>query len=162
MPTFFLKAPAHGDFAADGRSGSIDGRPLGESEERHAEPLRLNPARSAAGAPSALPSSAPAPSASAELPLEPSINDIEAGIASIVQVASDCFSDNTKSAEGVRITVRSALSLTITESGAVADVDFQPPLAPEVEECAADKIPSIAFAPSQQGAKVTRMLELKR
>jgi hypothetical protein len=159
VPAFFLKAPAHGDFAADGRSGSIDGRPLGESEERRAEPLRLGPPR----APSlGTASSAPAPLASVELPPEPSISDIEAGIAGIVDVTSDCFGHNTQIAEGVQLTVRTALSLSIADSGAVSDVDFQPPLSPEVEECAASGIARILFAPSRQGAKVTRMLELKR
>jgi hypothetical protein len=99
---------------------------------------------------------------SAELPNEPSINDIETGIARIVDVTSDCFSKNTQGAEGVQITVRTALSLSIADSGAVSDVDFQPPLSPDVEECAAGGITHVAFAPSQQGAKVTRMLELKR
>lgn len=158
VPAFFLKAPAHGDFAIDGRSGSIDGRPLGATDERRAEPLKLAPGR-APGA-TALPSSAPI--ASAELALEPSINDIESGIARIVDVAADCFSRNTKSAEGVQITVRTALSLKVESSGQVSDVDFQPPLSPDAESCAAAGISQITFAPSQQGAQVTRMLELKR
>jgi hypothetical protein len=159
VPTFFLKAPAHGDFAADGRSGSIDGRPLGESEERRAQPLRLGHVRSPSVPAS---SSATAPVSSAELPTEPSINDIESGIAGVVSVTSDCFSRNTKGAEGVQITVRTALSLSVDGSGAVSDVEFQPPLSPEAEECAASGIAGINFAASKQGAKVTRMLELKR
>jgi len=61
----------------------------------------------------------------------------------------------------VQITVRTALSLQIADSGAVSNVDFQPPLSPEAEECAAADISQITFAPSKQGAKVTRMLELK-
>lgn len=158
VPTFFLKAPAHGDFAPDGRSGSIDGRPLGASEERRAEPLKLAPRRDSAPAP--LRSAEPA--ASAELPVEPSINDIEAGIAPIVDAASSCFREHTTSAEGVQITVRTALSLKVAASGAVSDVDFQPPLSPDVEECAAARIAQVTFAPSHRGANVTRMLELKR
>lgn len=159
VPAFFLKAPAHGDFAADGRSGSIDGRPLGDSEERRAEPLRLGAPRPPTAAAS---SSSGPPASSVELPAEPSINDIESGIARIVDVASECFSQNTKGADGVQITVRTALSLSIDGTGAVSDVDFQPPLSPEVEECAASGISDVTFAASQQGAKVTRMLELKR
>jgi ferric-dicitrate binding protein FerR (iron transport regulator) len=158
VPAFFLKAPAHGDFAVDGRSGSIDGRPLGESKERRAEPLKLTPLRSSAGPISSAPSSI----ASAELPNEPSINDIEVGIARIVDATSDCFAHHTQSAEGVQITVRTALSLKIQSSGGVADVDFQPPLSPDAEECAAASISQVTFAASKQGAKVTRMLELKR
>jgi hypothetical protein len=159
VPAFFLKAPAFGDFAADGRSGNIDGRPLGATDERRAEPLKLLPPKASGAAPvaSLLP-----PIPSAALPPEPSINDIESGVARIVDVASDCFSRNTKSAEGVQITVRTALSLQVASSGAVSDVDFQPPLSPDAEECAATGISQITFAPSQQGAHVTRMLELKR
>lgn len=159
VPAFFMKAPAHGDFAPDGRSGSIDGRPLGESEERRAQPLKLNPQRPPLAPPIA---SLAAPAGAAELPNEPSINDIEGGIARIVDAASTCFRQHTTSAEGVQITVRTALSLKITEAGAVADVDFQPPLSPGAEECAAAGIAQVTFTPSQQGASVTRMLELKR
>jgi ferric-dicitrate binding protein FerR (iron transport regulator) len=159
VPAFFLKAPAHGDFATDGRSGSIDGRPLGETAERRAEPLRLSPVRAPAAGPT---SSVLSPVASAELPPEPSINDIETGIARIVDIASDCFSKNTKGADGVQITVRTALSLSVDGTGTVSDVEFQPPLSPDAEECAAAGIQHVAFAPSKQGAKVTRMLELKR
>jgi hypothetical protein len=158
VPAFFLKAPAHGDFAADGRSGSIDGRPLGDAQERRPEPLKLAPARPHG----AQPAPSVTPSASAALPLEPSISDIEAGVARVVDVASDCFSRNTKSAEGVQITVRTALSLKVAGSGAVSDVEFQPPLSPGAESCAAAGISQITFAPSAQGANVTRMLELKR
>jgi ferric-dicitrate binding protein FerR (iron transport regulator) len=157
VPAFFLKAPAHGDFAADGRSGSIDGRPLGASAERRAEPLKLSPRRE----PSASPGSLPLPGSSV-VPTEPSISDIEVGIARIVEAATTCFSRHTSSAEGVQITVRTALSLQIAASGDVSDVDFQPPLSPEVEECAAAAIAPVGFVPSKQGAKVTRMLELKR
>jgi hypothetical protein len=159
VPTFFLKAPAHGNFSADGRSGSIDGRPLGQSEERRAEPLKLVPPRAASAVPQAR---ASADAAGAELPLEPSISDIEVGIARIVDAAADCFSRHTTSAEGVQITVRTALSLKIDASGDVSDVDFQPPLSPDAEECAAVSISQVSFAPSKQGASVTRMLELKR
>jgi hypothetical protein len=158
IPGFFLKAPAHGDFAADGRSGSIDGRPLGESEDRR-QPRKLGPARPASAAPS---SSGQPPVSAADLPAEPSISDIETGIARIVDATSDCFSRNTKSTEGVQITVRTALSLQIDGAGVVSDVDFQPPLSPDVEQCAADSIAPVVFAASKEGAKVTRMLELKR
>jgi hypothetical protein len=159
VPTFFLKAPAHGDFAADARSGSIDGRLLGESENPHAQPLRLEPSKAAGAAPEG---NADPRASQNDLPAEPSINDIETGIARIVDITSDCFSRNTRSTEGVQITVRTALSLQIASSGAATDVDFQPPLSPDVEECAASSIAQMTFAASRQGAKVTRMLELKR
>jgi FecR protein len=158
-PAFLLKAPAHGDFAADGRSGSIDGRWVRAGEERQTGPQKAAPVR---GSSASAGGSAVAPVASAELPAEPSINDIEAGIARIVDATSDCFTRHTQSADGVQITVRTALSLKILGSGAVADVDFQPPLSPDAEKCAAVSIAQVSFAASKQGAKVTRLLELKR
>jgi ferric-dicitrate binding protein FerR (iron transport regulator) len=159
VPAFFLKAPAHGDFASDGRSGSIDGRPLGETAERRAGPAKLATPRPPLPVTS---TSAEAPTGEVELALEPSISDIEAGFARIVDATNDCFGRNTTSAEGVQITVRTALTVLIESSGGISDIDFQPPLAPEVETCAVDSISSVAFAASKQGAKVTRMLELKR
>ncbi len=158
-PAFFLKAPARGDFAGDGRSGSIDGRPLDESEGRRPGPLKVAPMRSASAGPV---SNASPPIASAGLPNEPSINDIEVGIARIVDATSGCFSRHIKSTDGVQITVRTALSLKILSSGGVADVNFQPPLSPDAETCAAASISQVTFAASKQGAQVTRMLELKR
>jgi hypothetical protein len=41
------------------------------------------------------------------------------------------------------------------------NVDFQPPLAPDVERCATASLTQIHFAASKQGSSVTRMLELK-
>ena len=158
-PAFFLKASAHGDFASDGRSGSIDGRPVVETSARREGRIKLNPPRVPAAAPS---SSSPTPAASAEPPNEPSINDIEVGIARIVDATSDCFSRHTQIAEGVQLTVRTALSLKIGSTGAVSDIDFQPPLSPDAEQCAAASISQLTFAPSKQGATVMRMLELKR
>lgn len=158
-PAFFLTAPAHGDFAADGRSGSLDGRPLGPTATRRAGPNRPTPPRVALVPPA---SSAVAPAASVELPAEPSISDIEVGIARIVDSATECFSQHTTAAEGVRVTVRTALSLKIDASGVASDVEFEPPLSPEAAQCAAARISQVSFAPSQQGTSVTRMLELKR
>jgi hypothetical protein len=159
-PAFLLKAPAHGDFAADGRSGTTDGRPRGDdATDRRTAPLKPGVVRAPIVT---APSSTATPAPSAEPPNEPSINDIEVGFARVVDATSACFRDHTQSAEGVEITVRTALSLKITDAGAVSDVDFQPPLSPEVGACAAASIAQVAFAPSKQGAQVTRMLELKR
>lgn len=158
-PAFMLEAPAQGDFAADGRSGSINGRRVSADGGRQTSPQKPTP-RSSAVASAA--SSALAPVASAELPGEPSINDIEAGITRIVDATSDCFMRHTQSADGVQISVHTALSLKILDSGAVTDLDFQPPLSPDAEKCAAASIEQVRFAPSRQGTKVTRMLELKK
>jgi hypothetical protein len=156
---FLLEAPASGDFSTDGRTGSVNGRPSATSS-RPGEPLKPGRLRAATG-PSAQGSVA-APSPSVALPAEPSINDIEIGISRSVDIASDCFRRHTQSTDGILVTARTALSLQITSEGAATDVRFQPPLSPDVEACAAAGIASVTFAPSEQGAKVTRLLELKR
>jgi hypothetical protein len=158
VPAFLLTAGSTGDFAADGRSGVLNGRAVRESKSRPTGAQKQAPSR-AAGATA---SNALAPLASAELPSEPSIDDIETGITRIVDASTDCFARFTQSAEGVQITVHTALSLKILDSGAVAEVDFQPPLSPAAEECAAASVAEMRFAPSKQGTSVTRMLELKK
>lgn len=156
---FLLEAPTHAEFATDGSSGSRDGIPLAfmaaptASQPKHAAP-HLTPTAPAG--------SATLPGVTTPLPLEPTISDIEAGVAPIVDVASSCFAQHTRGADGVQITVRTALTLTIDASGTVSDVHFQPPLSPEVEACAAASISGVTFTASEHGAKVTRMLELKR
>jgi len=162
-PAFLLKAPAAGDFSADGRSGNIDGQPVGEPEAPRSERLKQARARtSSAVTAENVPAPDTAASDAAPLPNEPSIDEIEKGIARIVDVTSDCFRRYTQSADGVQITVRTALSLRIAATGAVTDAQFQPPLSPDAAACAATSISHIAFAPSAQGTQVTRLLELKR
>lgn len=157
-PQFSLQGPAHADFAADGRSGNVDGRPLGDAATYRAQPPK--PALPRSLNTTSRDNVTPLPSA--ELPSEPSIGDIETGVALIVDATADCFRRHTQSAEGVEITVRTALSLKITSSGAASDVEFRPPLSPDAAACTEARISQIAFAPSKQGTQVTRMLELRR
>jgi len=159
-PAFLLKAPASGEFSADGLTGHVDGPPSTGIHSSRGEPIKPGRVRAAPSV-GATPSTSAA-SVSVELPKEPSIDDIESGIARSVDIASDCFRRHTQSAEGVQVTVRTALSLEIANSGAPTHVEFQPPLSPDAEICARDGISKITFAPSEQGAKVTRLLELKR
>jgi hypothetical protein len=157
VPAFLLTAGTTGDFAADGRSGTINGLPVRESKSRPTGHHKQTPRPADSTASNTL-----APVASADPPHEPSINDIETGIARVVEATSDCFTRFTQSTDGVQITVHTALSLKILDSGAVSEVDFQPALSPGAEECAAANIAEVRFAASQQGTSVTRMLELKK
>jgi hypothetical protein len=157
-PAFLLTAGMTGDFATDGRSGRIDGRAVRESKTRPTRAHKQTPAR-AVGTTA---NSALAPVPSADLPSEPSINDIETGIARVVDATTECFARFAQSADGVQITVHTALSLKILDSGAVAEIDFQPPLSHDAEECAATSIAEMRFAASKQGTSVMRMLELKK
>lgn len=161
-PAFMLKAPAHGNFAADGRSGSVDGRWVSANQTHPAGPQKAPLARSSSAAATSSGAVSLAPVVSADLPSEPSINDIETGVARIVDATSDCFARHTQSADGVQITVHTALSLKVLANGSVTNVDFQPPLSPAAEACAAARIAQVRFAASKQGAPVTRMLELKK
>jgi len=158
VPAFLLTAGTTGNFAADGRSGIINGRPVHESKSRPTSPHKPTPGRVAGAATS----SAVPPVASAELPNEPSISDIETGIARVVDATTDCFTRFTQSTDTVQITVHTALSLKILDTGAVDEVRFLPPLSPPAEECAAASIAEVRFAASKQGASVTRVLELKK
>lgn len=161
-PAFLLKAPAHGDFAADGRSGSVDGRRVSAGGARPGT-HKLTPRHgSSLAASGATPAITPPPAPSAALPDEPSINDIEVGIARVVEATSACFARDARNANGVQITVHTALTLKILDSGDVTDVQFQPPLSPDAEACAAASIAQVRFVPSKLGAKVTRVLELKK
>lgn len=160
-PSFILKAPAQGAFSLDGTSGSLD------------EPTATAPAESnrTARAPHAAAQRGPLVAASrageaggaAGLPQEPSISSIEQGVARIVDSAADCFTRHTpQGAEGVNLTLKTALTLQISGAGAVLSADFQPPLSPVVSACAHRDIARVAFAPSLDGVEVTRLLELKR
>jgi ferric-dicitrate binding protein FerR (iron transport regulator) len=159
-PVFMLKAPASGDFALDGRTGEVSGSVPSEPSESDARddlpksvPARVVPRPT-------LPSAAP-PAPSVELPDELSIGDIEDGVSRVVDATSTCFRQFNQPKPGLEITVRTALTLKVQPDGSVADVDFQPPLAPDVERCATASVSQIRFASSKQGSSVTRMLELK-
>jgi hypothetical protein len=159
-PVFLLKAPAYGDFSSDGVSGSVNGQADTAKSSRPSEPSqvgRLHAARSAT-----VEGRAAHPTPTAPLPKEPSIDDIEKGIALCVDIASGCFQRHTQSAEGVEVTVHTALSLQVTSSGAATDIAFQPPLSPDADACARTGIASVTFAASEHGTQVTRLLELKR
>jgi ferric-dicitrate binding protein FerR (iron transport regulator) len=155
----FVKAGSHAEFSSDGQSGTLDGAPLGAVAGRPESATKWS-RPSPPLAPAAAEASMARPAA--PLPVEPAINDIEMGVAPIVSATSECFATHTHSSDDVKITVRTAVSLRILDSGEVAEVDFQPPLAPEVEECARPRLLRVRFAPSQRGTKVTRLLELSR
>lgn len=157
-PAFMLKAPASGDFALDGRSGDVRGSVPSEPNDAPSELPKSVPARGAARP--VLPSATP-PVASVDLPDELSIGDIEAGVSRVVDATSGCFRQFNEPKPGLEITVRTALTLKVQPDGSVSEVDFQPPLAPNIESCATTSVSQIRFAGSKQGSSVTRMLELK-
>lgn len=158
-PAYLLEAPTNAVFSTDGLSGTINRRPANALPSRPSAPPK---GRARAAASTSAAASTPPKVARLELPHEPSINDIEAGIAQSFDVTSDCFRRHTPSPDGVEVTVRTALSLRIMPDGSATHAEFQPPLSPDAEACARAALAHVVFVPSEQGAKVTRLLELKR
>jgi hypothetical protein len=157
-----LRANAHGEFSMDGAHGVIDGGAVDLRAGAGAPPSKAAakaPVRASAPAPVANPEPIEAP---VVLPLEPSISEIENGVAEIVTAVSSCFERHTPGGGGMRITVRTALSLHIEPSGKIAEAEFQPPLAPDVAACSTVALVELSFAPSLEGVEVTRWLELVR
>jgi len=158
-PTFVLEAGSRGDFSLDGRTGHID-----KAEAPSIAPRAQRARTSAAGSREERTSDAretAAPAAS-ELPVEPSISEIESGVMELVNVTGSCFTQHTTLGDGVEVTVRTAVTLQIGPEGVVTEIEFSPPLSPAVEACAESGIRQLTFARSSEGAKVTRLLELKR
>jgi hypothetical protein len=62
-------------------------------------------------------------------------------------------------ASNVRVTVTSTLELKVSQDGVVESARFEPPLAPEVQACAAETIYKTRF---EQGGTVTIPFEMQR
>ena len=174
-PSFLLRRDSRGNFALDGRTGSVEGNAsvvVGSTEpqsRREIAPLKAapHPAKaspapaepvSAAPALAAEPVAAPAQQA---LPLQPSISDIESGVSSAIGLLNGCFRDQTHSA-GIRVSASTAMTLSVAAEGTVQSVTFTPPLAPAVEDCAVLGLRTLTFAHSVEGVTFTRLLELTR
>ncbi len=168
-PAFLLRRDSRGNFALDGRTGSVEGNASAVLQDNtapsHREVTLRAPASASGPAPhAAKPSSATphvaTPSASA-LPLQPSISDIEAGVSSAIVLMNRCFHDKTSSG-GNRVSATTGVTLTVGAEGSVKSVTFAPALAPAVEDCAVSGLRTLTFARSREGVTFTRVLELSR
>jgi FecR protein len=171
-PAFLLRRDSRGNFALDGRTGNVEGNASavmsvsGAQSHREVASSTAPPARSpapvahavAAARPAAAPSRV---SATRQLPLQPSISEIETGVSSALDLMNRCFHDKTKSS-GIRVSASTGLTLSITGDGAVRSVTFAPPLAPAVEDCAVNGLRNLTFAHSVDGVTFTRVFELAR
>ncbi|MES1177812.1 MAG: FecR family protein [Myxococcales bacterium] len=170
-PAFLLRRDSRGNFALDGRTGTVEGNASavvsvnGAQSHREVAASSAPPVRSPAPsvhAVAAPPAVAPAPvSAAHQLPLQPSISEIETGVSSALDLMNRCFHDKTKSS-GIRVSASTGLTLSITGDGAVRSVTFAPPLAPAVEDCAVNGLRNLTFAHSVDGVTFTRVFELSR
>jgi ferric-dicitrate binding protein FerR (iron transport regulator) len=174
-PSFLLRRDSRGNFALDGRSGSVEGNAsvvVGSTAPQSHRQIALSqhaarPAKASAAsaqAVSATPTAAVEPAAAPatpSLPLQPSISDIESGVSSAISLLNGCFRDQTHSA-GIRVSASTGMTLSVAGDGTVQSVIFSPPLAPAVEDCAVLGLRTLTFAHSADGVTFTRLLELTR
>ncbi len=159
---FVMKAPSTGTFSLDGaRTGEIRA-PAAAAEPREptaaAEPTAPAPKRAA-------PPTPVAPTAEDKgqpLPASPDDRDAEQGATKVMALVEKCFVDNTTSAGGVSIRVRSNLGFTVTPAGKVTKLVADPPLAPAVQQCSDHAVDTRLFARSRDGVQLTRTLHLAR
>jgi hypothetical protein len=173
MPTFLLRRDSRGNFALDGRTGSVEGNAsavvTGGRGRSHRAVARVAAAApvphghpSAPAVQSAKPELSAAPVAQpSPLPIQPSISDIESGVSSALELMNRCFHDHTHST-GIHVSASTGLTLSVAGDGTIQSVTFAPPLAPAVEDCAVSGLRSLTFTPSASGVTFTRVLELQR
>jgi FecR protein len=171
-PAFLLRRDSRGSFALDGHTGSVEGNAsalvnhVGAPSHREIAALarpaafsshaNLPVARAAPVAASALPGAR-----AANLPLQPAIADIETGVSSALELMNRCFRDKTQSS-GIKVSVSTGLTLSVSGDGTVQSVTFAPSLAPAVEDCAVLGLRNLSFARSVDGVSFTRVFELSR
>lgn len=85
-----------------------------------------------------------------------------AGVEQVVGSIERCFRENTVSADGLRVSLETRLTLRVDPKGTVGEAVFAPPLAPSVGTCVDDAIGTIGFPRSEGGFVAYRVLELNR
>jgi ferric-dicitrate binding protein FerR (iron transport regulator) len=105
--------------------------------------------------PSAVPSAAGAPPA-------PTPETIAEATGRVVALASTCFSERTSASDGVRVTAHTVLSFAAAPDGSVASIRFEPPLAPNVQECIEGGSAQLRVAQSPEGFRGSRTVDLER
>ncbi|MEO7037799.1 MAG: FecR domain-containing protein [Polyangiaceae bacterium] len=176
-PSFLLRRDSRGNFALDGRMGSVEGnasvvvRDAGPESHREigAAASSLHPAHLAHAPAHVAPATAatapdpasPPPVDAPALPLQPSISNIESGVSSAIGLLTGCFRNKQNSA-GNRVSASTGMTLAVADAGTVQFVTFSPPLEPAVEDCAVVGLRQLTFARSVEGVTFTRLLELTR
>jgi len=156
---WMLHAPARGQFSLDGTHGTIERLGPVASGRRFPRP---SAARGAGGSAQPNPSTqeSAAPAAPGELPKSPSIGDVESGVSSVIDVVSGCFARHTPTQKDMQVIASTVLTLSVEPGGRISAHQFVPPLAPDVESCSGQELDRVRFAPSQEGIRLVRHLEL--
>jgi hypothetical protein len=159
-----VTAPAHAEFAADDAQGTLD---VTHDPSRVRAPLALGPSGAQAKVAAAAPPSPPAPahgdiesraSSSALAPTTHAEGHPIPGSASPPAISADpnaeatlaaavraCFAAR-PSAANVTVSVSTTLRLALRDDGSVRSARFDPPVAPDVNACAAQSIYKTRFA----------------
>ena len=87
---------------------------------------------------------------------------MEEGVSSVVQAITTCFRESTPDSHTLKVTAQSSVTLSVAPDGSIEQVSFDPPLSPSVQSCTEHALTEVRFAPSLEGASVTRILELTR
>jgi len=111
--------------------------------------------------PSVEPSS-PASSASAPPLGQPTPEQLNQATARVVELASTCFSQRTIASDGVRVTAHTVLSYRATPAGSIEAIQFEPPLAPNVQACIDAGTEKLSVVPSAEGFRGSRVVDLER
>jgi hypothetical protein len=97
-----------------------------------------------------------------DLPPQPSIDDVEKAMSQVFELGAACFQSRTATANGVRVTASTTLTLRALPNGRLELSGLEPPLAPQVQSCLVEGIQKLAIAESLEGIQITRRLELER
>jgi hypothetical protein len=103
------------------------------------------------------------PAIPSEMPpvAERSIADVEKVVSGLFSAANRCFRER-ESADGIRVTAQTSATFTVSDTGHVTKLTFDPPLAPSVEDCVTAQANTLAVGSASRELVVTRKLELSR
>lgn len=97
-----------------------------------------------------------------ELVAQPPIDEVERVVSDVLGLAARCFETRTTTANGVRVTASTQITLHALPEGKLELVSLDPPLAPPVEACLNEGIMKLSITQSERGIQVTRRMDLER
>ena len=97
-----------------------------------------------------------------ELVPQPPIDEVERVVGDVLSLGALCFETRTTTANGVRVTASTQITLHALPEGRLELVSLDPPLAPPVQTCVNEGIKKLSITASQRGLKVTRRMDLER
>ncbi len=153
---FELRAPASGDFALDASTGRVwEPNP---TEWVSGAQAKTAPTPTPALAPRRVSSTHLAPET---LPTTLSLNQVNAGVDSLIHIASTCLSETLASNGQLALTLVTQARLSVSPEGQLSELEFTPPLLPKTTECLRQRTRSLNFGSSQKGAELFRRLEIE-